>query len=616
MASNNSDFSVLLNANLNTDNIPKELQNLNAQLSKSTSNTVKLKVGIDEDNKPIFNDFIKTVNTYKDKANNIFKQINLKNIDTGEITTKFEQVTSSVQKLSETTRKFVDESGAINTVVRNVDNLGQATQTHTKVYKEFGETIKETTNYIEDSKGNLVQVGDTFREVSTVVSETSKSLHKYKDDAGAIVTEINELTKQGENLKTVIREEVDAEGQVIKTTELWNNATNSLISSHQEIINDEVKLTEQHRKLQESLVQTSKETNKIRNDAGELVTTITEVNASGEKIYTTITETDNGLGRLTTKVYSYKEALDAQGNITKQVIKDNIETINDQAKITDGYLKEAKAVEKLNEALVSTTTTHSKGKTIQFGDTSGKEYDALVTTIEKVDAANKKTIQTTYEFTNAQGQLVKQTRTTDENLQKVAEDEIEISEANKNLANTNKQVADSAKENAKAHDTLGQSLAKALSTLAQYYVASLPIRAFREAVSGAVTTVREFDSALIEFRKVSDLAGESLTQYVAKLAEMGEITGSTMQAMVEASTEFRKSGFSDEDSAKLASIAEKYRNVADEEISAGEAASFIIAQMKAFNIEAGQAEHIIDAVNEVANNFSVSSADLIARSCV
>ena len=74
--------------------------------------------------------------------------------------------------------------------------------------------------------------------------------------------------------------------------------------------------------------------------------------------------------------------------------------------------------------------------------------------------------------------------------------------------------------------------------------------------------------------------------------------------------EFRKSGFTDEDSAKLASIAEKYRNIADEEISAGDSASFIIAQMKAFNIEADQAEHIIDSVNEVANNFSVSSADL------
>lgn len=59
-----------------------------------------------------------------------------------------------------------------------------------------------------------------------------------------------------------------------------------------------------------------------------------------------------------------------------------------------------------------------------------------------------------------------------------------------------------------------------------------------------------------------------------------------------------------------------YQNIADEEISAGESASFIIAQMKAFNMEASEAEHIIDALNEVSNTQAVSSADLIARSYV
>ena len=80
--------------------------------------------------------------------------------------------------------------------------------------------------------------------------------------------------------------------------------------------------------------------------------------------------------------------------------------------------------------------------------------------------------------------------------------------------------------------------------------------------------------------------------------------------MVEASTEFRKNGFNDEDAATLALVSSKFQNVADEAISAGDSASFIIAQMKAFNIEAGTAERIIASVNEVANNFSVSSADL------
>ena len=74
--------------------------------------------------------------------------------------------------------------------------------------------------------------------------------------------------------------------------------------------------------------------------------------------------------------------------------------------------------------------------------------------------------------------------------------------------------------------------------------------------------------------------------------------------------EFRKSGFSDEDAADLALVATMYQNVADESISAADSAGFIIAQMKAFNIEAEDATHIIDAVNEVSNNYAVSSADL------
>lgn len=80
--------------------------------------------------------------------------------------------------------------------------------------------------------------------------------------------------------------------------------------------------------------------------------------------------------------------------------------------------------------------------------------------------------------------------------------------------------------------------------------------------------------------------------------------------MVEAATEFRKNSFNDSDSAILAKVATTFQNVSDEAISAGDSASFIIAQMKAFGIEAGNAEHIIDAVNAVSNSYAVSSGQL------
>lgn len=67
--------------------------------------------------------------------------------------------------------------------------------------------------------------------------------------------------------------------------------------------------------------------------------------------------------------------------------------------------------------------------------------------------------------------------------------------------------------------------------------------------------------------------------------------------------EFRKNGFNDEDSAQLARVSSMFQNVADEQISAGDSASFLISQLIAFNQTSGDVEanatHIVDAVNEV-----------------
>lgn len=128
--------------------------------------------------------------------------------------------------------------------------------------------------------------------------------------------------------------------------------------------------------------------------------------------------------------------------------------------------------------------------------------------------------------------------------------------------------------------------------------------------SDMIEQVYELDGALTEFKKVSDLSGESLDSYVSNLAELGKTTARTASEMVEAATTFRKNSFNDEDSARLATVATTFQNVSDTSITAAEAASFIISQLKAFGIEAEKAESIIDKVNETANRFSVGTNDL------
>lgn len=161
-------------------------------------------------------------------------------------------------------------------------------------------------------------------------------------------------------------------------------------------------------------------------------------------------------------------------------------------------------------------------------------------------------------------------------------------------------IKKSADESANAMSNLGLT----------FQEANLILSKSTDVISTMVERVFALDDALTEFAKVSDLSGASLDKYVTKLEQMGSTVARTGSEMLQSVTEFRKNGFNDKDAANLGQIAEMYRNIADEAISSGESASFIISQMTAFDIGAESAQHIIDAVNEVSNQFSVSSSDI------
>lgn len=157
---------------------------------------------------------------------------------------------------------------------------------------------------------------------------------------------------------------------------------------------------------------------------------------------------------------------------------------------------------------------------------------------------------------------------------------------------------------------LKDSWTKAMRSFTTYISVTTVFYQAARAIRSMINEVKELDASLTEFKKVSDLAGNSLEKYVKQAYEMGETVAKTGREMIEAATEFRKSGFNDQDALKLGQIANLYTNIADESLSAGDAASFIIAQMKAFKIEADDAIRVVDALNEVSNNYAVSSAEL------
>lgn len=136
----------------------------------------------------------------------------------------------------------------------------------------------------------------------------------------------------------------------------------------------------------------------------------------------------------------------------------------------------------------------------------------------------------------------------------------------------------------------------AVDMMLSYQAANAIFQKSVDIITSMVDQVYELDAAQIEFSKVSNMNSEQLNEYTQMLGEMGNSVARTSSEMLNSAGEFRKNGFNDQDSAQLAQVAAMLANVADEEINAGEAASFLISQMVAFDYGAEDAQYIVDAV--------------------
>lgn len=181
-----------------------------------------------------------------------------------------------------------------------------------------------------------------------------------------------------------------------------------------------------------------------------------------------------------------------------------------------------------------------------------------------------------------------------------------VNTLNSNLEKTTKHI----KNQAFATDNWAYNWSKAMQSFLTYNTVTQFFNTVMNGIRDMIDQVKELDDALVELQKVTDLEGESLDKFVDKAYKAGEAVAKTGTEMIEAATAFAKAGYDADLSLELGTVAAMYTNIADEAIDAATAADMIIAQMKAFKIEAGDAIHIIDAINEVSNNFAVSSADI------
>ena len=180
-----------------------------------------------------------------------------------------------------------------------------------------------------------------------------------------------------------------------------------------------------------------------------------------------------------------------------------------------------------------------------------------------------------------------------------------------------KEVGNAVETNAKQADKWQYSWSKAFQSFTTYMSVTTVFYQIIHTIKDMINEVTDLDRALVELKKVTDLEGESLQRFTREAYAAGANVAKTGTEMVEAATSFAKAGYNEDQILQLGEVAAMYTNIADEAISSADSADFIIAQLKAFNLESDDLNktlensyHIIDAVNEVSNNFAVSSSDI------
>lgn len=336
-------------------------------------------------------------------------------------------------------------------------------------------------------------------------------------------------------------------------------------------------------KMTQGLQKVQTETSKFIDKTGALNTYITTTKKMGDEtqwFQTRVKEATDEQGRLVTTTQDYTKVagkLTRLGEERKTIVNDETKAIKEQAKV---YEDNKKKIIDTNTSITERTQkidnlSHSIKEEIKTTTDANNTVTTLKTTTDSYQDKLGNLITTVTKYNSATGQTTTETT---------------------KMVNANKK--------------LGQSFTDVIGKVAKFYLATLPIQVMQKAIIEAVQTIKDFDDAMTDFKKVSDLNGESLNDYIDKLAKLGETVARTRTEMIQNATIFKQGGYSDEDSAELARIASLYQNVADSEVSAGDAGQFIISQMKAFHLTASQAESIVDKLNETSNNFAVSNTDL------
>lgn len=179
-----------------------------------------------------------------------------------------------------------------------------------------------------------------------------------------------------------------------------------------------------------------------------------------------------------------------------------------------------------------------------------------------------------------------------------------LTETNNQVRNFNAQATTAARNSTGFVD----SLRTAFQKFPVWVLASTAFYGVIRGIKDITTNVIELDSAITNLRRVSDGSEFEFNGVIDRaLVSVTNLSGK-LPEFLDLLSEFARTGKTINESFDLAETTQQLVNISD--LNADQAVNSLTAAMIAFNIEAQDSARIADKLNEVDNNYSITTLDL------
>ena len=363
-----------------------------------------------------------------------------------------------------------------------------------------------------------------------------------------------------------------------------------------------------------------------------------DISASVESATNSIKEENNVLEQNTQKVKENTQAKEqnANANLNKydkrldsyngkvDKYQATIDRFNDGGWTSDAYLKNVQAVRdavKQYATLLDNIRTNQNGiatdEDIQNLDKYEKKIKDTIATVTNMSASEKG-----YNFVSGQKELDKIHKLLNENSKMSSEAKAKIKAYYREIESGNPTMSLD-----KIHAEImkiynaeieagraGRSLKDIFQTsrLHQMVAQVAGMFSFYDLINLGrqfASTVTDINTQITGLAKVSEQSSKQIYADFDSYADIAKEVRGTISDTITATADWSKNGYSIPDAKQLAEVSQLYKNVGDG-IDIDAANESLISTLKGFQLEADQAEHIVDVFNEVSNNEAISSGGI------